>query len=186
MNNVIVVHVDNDCRVKGHNSTTKTKNSTYSRAEDDIEPGPSTNLVNHVNDFVRTLSESDSEESVGIGVNDKRLPPPPPAIDVQALQAAILEDEQRPSSSMSAGSGICYRQCTSYRLDGFLKNPTDLAVGFQLVAVADYDNGVHFVDFKGRIKKHYVSAPYRICGVRLRSDESQVRFSIIYLIVFLF
>uniref|UniRef100_A0AC34RJH1 Uncharacterized protein n=1 Tax=Panagrolaimus sp. JU765 TaxID=591449 RepID=A0AC34RJH1_9BILA len=174
MNNVIVVHVDSDCRVKENNSTETTKSSSYVRIEDDIEPGPSTSVTNHVNDFVKALSESDSTESVGLGVNDRRLPPPPPAIDVQALQAAILEDEQRPSSSMSAEGGICYRQCTSYRLDGFLKNPIDLAVGFQLVAVADYDNGVHFVDFKGKVKKHYVSAPYRICGVRLRSNENQV------------
>ena len=165
MNNVIVVHVDTDCSAKDKvNNVTETM--------DDPEPGPSTVPPPQILSKISSpIVESDVSEIMG--ANDIRYPPP--AEDIRAIRAAILEqDEQRPSSSMSSDGILCYRQCTAYRLDGFLKNPTDLAIGFQLVAVADYDNGVHFVDFKGNVKKHFISTPYRICGVKLKSDTNHV------------
>uniref|UniRef100_A0A7E5A0S0 Uncharacterized protein n=1 Tax=Panagrellus redivivus TaxID=6233 RepID=A0A7E5A0S0_PANRE len=143
--------------------------------EEEPKPGPSTAPPVKLNPvFTKTLSESDSSES-GLGANDTRLPPPPPPIDVKALQAAIFDecndnDDQRPSSSASQGTGMCYKKCTSYRLDPPLLNPVDLAVSFNMVAIADYDNGVHFVDFRGRVRRHLVTEPIRICGVRFRTS----------------
>ena len=176
MNNVIVVHVDSEC-----SASVPIPPEQYETSQ----PGPSRVKppIAIVNNSVTKshVSESDSVESIKLDANDVRLPPPPPPIDVRALQAAIFdeidEDDQRPSSSASIPEGICYRQCTSYRLDPPLQNPVDLAVGFKLVAVADYDNGVHFVNFRGRVKKHFVSEPYRVCGVRFREEigNEQVR-----------
>lgn len=177
MNNVIVVHVDSECTASSGVST------SHEERYDPSIPGPSRikpPIITTCNDSITTVlkpqfCQTNSLESIKLEKNDTRLPPPPPPIDVQALQAAIFDeiddDDQRPSSSASIQEGICYRQCTSYRLDPPLQNPVDLAIGFKLVAVADYDNGVHFVNFRGRVKKHFVSEPYRICGVRFREES---------------
>uniref|UniRef100_A0A914YE19 Uncharacterized protein n=1 Tax=Panagrolaimus superbus TaxID=310955 RepID=A0A914YE19_9BILA len=186
MNNVIVVHVDSECSASApppphppHPPATLSSQEQYDPSQ---QPGPSRikpQIITSNNVMVTKskpkFNQRDSMESIKLDANDTRLPPPPPPIDVRALQAAIFdeidEDDQRPTSSASIPEGICYRQCTSYRLDPPLQNPVDLDVGFKIIAVADYNNGVHFVNFRGRVKKHFVSEPYRICGVRFREES---------------
>uniref|UniRef100_A0AC35TFW9 Uncharacterized protein n=1 Tax=Rhabditophanes sp. KR3021 TaxID=114890 RepID=A0AC35TFW9_9BILA len=86
------------------------------------------------------------------------------------------------SASCSASSASCSasttsstpannKQCTSYRLFPPMENPVDMAIGVDCIAIADYDNGVLFIDLEGHLRVHLETKPYRICGVGFRENN---------------
>lgn len=50
-----------------------------------------------------------------------------------------------------------------------------MAVDDDFLAIADYDNGIHFVDLKQDARRHFNTAPYRICGIQFWHDERGTR-----------
>uniref|UniRef100_A0A0K0FUR1 Uncharacterized protein n=1 Tax=Strongyloides venezuelensis TaxID=75913 RepID=A0A0K0FUR1_STRVS len=78
------------------------------------------------------------------------------------------------SGSTTSSVPTTNKQCTSYRLFPPMENPVDLAIGFECIAIADYDNGVLFIDTEGRVLMHLETKPYRICGVGFRDNNDYI------------
>jgi hypothetical protein len=52
-----------------------------------------------------------------------------------------------------------------------MANPVDMSVDNDIMAIADYDNGVHFINLKTVTRRHFKTT-YRICGVQFLHEDS--------------
>ncbi|KAI6177461.1 hypothetical protein M3Y97_00909700 [Aphelenchoides bicaudatus] len=66
-------------------------------------------------------------------------------------------------------------KCTGYVLSPPMANPVDMVVDGDFLAIADYDNGIHFVNNKECARRHFNTDPFRICGVQFWHDERDTR-----------
>ncbi|CAD5222032.1 unnamed protein product [Bursaphelenchus xylophilus] len=66
-----------------------------------------------------------------------------------------------------------YTKFTGFTITPPMANPVDMTAFKDMIAVADYDNGVHFFEQKGYHRKHFKVPPYRICGVKFYHDPAE-------------
>ncbi|KAI6218469.1 hypothetical protein M3Y95_01167600 [Aphelenchoides besseyi] len=92
----------------------------------------------------------------------------------------------RPTRSLPASEdGSPFIKSTGYVLGHFC-NPVDIAVDGNILAIADYDNGVYFinldsVDCKNATRRHFKTAPYRIAGVQFLHETHSDRIHVVLL-----
>ncbi|CAD5216116.1 unnamed protein product [Bursaphelenchus okinawaensis] len=86
-------------------------------------------------------------------------------------QSDEKDDSQATSSDHEEDDS--FTKFTGYTLSPPMANPVDMTAYKDMIAVADYDNGVHFFEQKGFRRRHFKAPPYRICGVKFYYDAPE-------------